>query len=316
VPGVIGDPNSLSMYLCMAAPIFVAAITSNFPRIVKYLSTAAILLGGVAIVMTISRTGVITMLLVLAAAAVACVKVEITPKKIGIGLLSILITVGVVGKAWNSLEDRFKDFSKNDLDTNSKEQGRAYYFKIASAIAHDRWLGVGLNNWSYLVSNEYGPALGWHFVPYIGTENYPSDKVPPGRENLDAAQAAPAHNLGALTVGELGIPGLFLFSLIWCRWFQMGISFLRKRIPDPVHRIGVGLFFSCCGVFLQSLTEWVYRQLPIYFTFHILLGALASLYFIKLQPKEEDSDAEFEEEENAEEDALDFEPVHVTDLKA
>ncbi|EEF63229.1 O-antigen ligase family protein [Pedosphaera parvula] len=314
VTGVIGDPNSLSMYLCMAAPVFVAAITSNFPRIIKCLSILAILLGGVAMVMTISRTGVITMLFVLAATAVACVKMEITPKKIMVGLLSILIAGGVVGKAWNTLEDRFKDFTASDIDTNSKAQGRAYYFKIATAIAEDRWLGVGLNNWSYHVSNEYGPALGWHFVPYIGTENYPSDKVPAGRNNLDAAQAAPAHNLGALTVGELGIPGLFLFALLWLRWFQMGASFLWRRIPDPVHRLGVGLFFSCCGVFLQSLTEWVYRQLPIYFSFHILLGALASLYFIKHQRQEVDWEEDFEagEEEVEEEESIILEHANIS----
>ena len=33
----------------------------------------------------------------------------------------------------------------------------------------------------------------------------------------------------------------------------------------------------------QSLTEWVFRQAPIYFLFHILLGALASLYYLKRQ---------------------------------
>jgi hypothetical protein len=40
------------------------------------------------------------------------------------------------------------------------------------------------------------------------------------------AQAAPAHSLAALTVGELGIPGLVLLTVLWLRWFQMGSSFL------------------------------------------------------------------------------------------
>jgi hypothetical protein len=41
--------------------------------------------------------------------------------------------------------------------------------------------------------------------------------------------------------------------------------------------MGVGILFGICGIFGQSLTEWVYRQTPILFTFYILLGALASL---------------------------------------
>lgn len=306
VTGVIGDPNSLSMYLCMAAPIFVAAITSKFPKYVKFLCTMAVLFGGVAIVMTISRTGVVTMGLVLVAAAVACVKFEITPKKILITFLALGIAGGVLGKSWKTLEERFKESSLGqEYAQNSKVQGRGYYILLAKTIAADRFLGVGLNNWSYLVSNQYGPPLGWHFVPYIGTEHWPSDKVPPGRDNLDAAQAAPAHNLGALTVGELGIPGLLLFALVWMRWFQMGMSFLWRRISDPRHRMGTGIFFACWGVFLQSLTEWVYRQTPIYLTFHVLLGALAGLYYIKHQRQRSEAEQTDEPDEN-ESDAENF----------
>jgi O-antigen ligase len=303
VTGVIGDPNSLSMYLCMVAPVFVAAITSKFPKYVKFLSSLAMLFGGVAIVMTISRTGVMTMGVVLLGAALACVSFEITPKKIGISLLVMLIAAGIVAKSWHTLEERFKESSLGqEYNTSSKAQGRGYYILLAKTIAADRWLGVGLNNWSYLVSNQYGPALGWHFVPYIGTEHWPSDKVPSGRDNLDAAQAAPAHNLGALTLGELGVPGLILFALVWMRWFQMGISFLWKRVSDPTHRMGVGFFFASCGIFLQSLTEWVYRQTPIYLTFHALLGALASLYYIKRHGLNVGTEKELEEEEEWEDE--------------
>ena len=57
----------------------------------------------------------------------------------------------------------------------------------------------------------------------------------------------------------------------------MGASFLWPRTTDPMRRIGVGIFFGMCGTFFQSLTEWVFHQTPIFFTFNILLGVLASL---------------------------------------
>jgi hypothetical protein len=94
-------------------------------------------------------------------------------------------------------------------------------------------------------------------------------------------QAAPAHSLEALTLGELGIPGLVLLGLLWLRWFQMGASFLWRRTADPMRRIAIGIFFSFVGLFLQSLTEWVFRHSPIYYGAHILLGALAALYYEK-----------------------------------
>ncbi len=49
--------------------------------------------------------------------------------------------------------------------------------------------------------------------------------------------------------------------------------------------MGVGLFFALLGIFLHSLTEWVFRQSPIYYVIHILLGALASLYYIRKREK-------------------------------
>jgi hypothetical protein len=46
-----------------------------------------------------------------------------------------------------------------------------------------------------------------------------------------------------------------------------------------MRQVGTGIFFGVCGIFLQGLTEWVYRQTPIFVTFHILVGVLASLYY-------------------------------------
>jgi hypothetical protein len=63
----------------------------------------------------------------------------------------------------------------------------------------------------------------------------------------------------------------------------MGASFLRHRVADPLRRIPVGIFFGFCGMFLQCLTEWFYRHLPLYYVFHIMLGVLMSLYYIKKQ---------------------------------
>ena len=127
-----------------------------------------------------------------------------------------------------------------------------------------------------------GRSSAGNLFPTAARTKSPATIVPAG-SNVDAAQAAPAHSLGALTVGEMGLGGLALFSLLWLRWFQMGAGFLWPRTPDPARRLGVGLFFGTCGIFFQSLTEWVFRQTPIFFTFHIMLGALASLYYLKKQ---------------------------------
>src|SRR5712692_883430 len=55
VTGSLDHPNSLSMYLCMAGPMFVAAATANLPRYLRYFSMLCIWAAGVTILLTISR---------------------------------------------------------------------------------------------------------------------------------------------------------------------------------------------------------------------------------------------------------------------
>ena len=40
--GTLDHANSLSMYLCMTAPIFVAALNSSFPKLIRYFATMVI----------------------------------------------------------------------------------------------------------------------------------------------------------------------------------------------------------------------------------------------------------------------------------
>ena len=286
VPGSVDDSNSLSVFFCATAPIFVAAINSQIPKWLKGLSSAAIALACVGVILTISRMGVVIIGTVLVAATFATISYRLTARKIIIGTTIILAAIGAGAKSWKTLQSRFQGTNLAEEYGNNRSLGRGYYIRVAKAIAEDQLFGVGLNNWSYWVSEKYGPRLGYRFIHYKGTDVEPSTVIPP-ESNVDEAQAAPAHSLGALTAGELGIPGLILFSIVWMRWFQMALSFLWPRKMDPLRRIGVGLFFALCGIFLQSLTEWVFRHSPIYYVVNINLGVLASLYCLKKRAKRE-----------------------------
>ncbi len=284
VPGSVDDSNSLSVLLCSTAPIFVAAINSQIPKWLKGLSAAAIALACVGVILTISRMGVIIISTVLVGATIATISYRLTARKVIIGTVIVLAAVGAGAKSWKTLQSRFKGTDLSQEYGNNRSLGRGYYIRVAEAIIQDQFFGVGLNNWSYWVSEKYGPHLGYHFVHYKGTDIEPSTVIPPD-SNVDEAQAAPAHSLAALTAGELGIPGLVLFTILWIRWFQMAASFLWQRTTDPLRRIGVGIFFALTGLFLQSLTEWVFRHSPIYYVVNINLGVLASLCHLKREAK-------------------------------
>jgi hypothetical protein len=280
VPGSFISSNSLSMLLCLVTPMMVAAVNSQFPKWLKFFCGGAIAIACVAEVLTISRAGSMILPGVLAVTALATMSYRITARKVILTVLVVGGAVGIAAKGWHSLTARFEETSLKD-EYSKHNLGRGYYLRVARLIAVNELFGVGLNNWSYWVSGKYAHMLGYGFVPYSGTEHEPSQVIPPGALVDDEAQAAPAHNLGALTVGELGIPGLLIFLVMWGRWFQMGASFLWPRSSEPLRRMGVGIFFCLCGGFLHSWTEWAMRQYTMYFMLHILIGALASLYFIK-----------------------------------
>lgn len=308
VPGSLEHPNGLSVLLCLTAPLLVAAFNSDWPKQIKAACACVLPLVCVAEILTISRAGVVILPMVLLGTALATMSFRITPRKLAIVSIALMGVTAITAKAWNSLLDRFYESTLKEEYGKQRNMGRGYYLTLAREIATEETFGVGLNNWSYWVSNKYGPRLGYRFVPYVGPDRAPS-WVLPSNANVDEAQAAPAHNLGALTLGELGIPGLVLFGCLWLRWFQMGGSFLWPRAPDPMRRLGVGLLFGLAGVALHSWTEWAFRQSGTYYMFHIFMGALASLYYAKRQARR----AELESASEWDDEALMAEvdrPVH------
>lgn len=284
VTGTLEHANSLSMYLCLAAPILVVAFNSAFSKFTRWFALIALGAGAMGSVLTLSRAGMPIFFLVVALAGLLTMSWKITVRKIALASATCLV-LGVITLAmWNSVIQRYTADSIQEEMQGRGFEGRGQYFAIADAIVKDRPFGVGLNNWSYWVSKTYGKR--------VGVKTYQDyDRVPkavleaPELYDLAPNYAPPAHNLGVLTLGEMGWAGLILFILLWARWFQMGLGFLWKRGAEPITRMGIAFFFTVLAVFLHSLTEWVYRQTPILLTFHIVLGALASLYYLKRHSK-------------------------------
>ncbi len=277
VAGSLDHANSLSMYLCLVAPMFVAAINSRLPSYVRWASVVALVAASGAILLTVSRAGIPIFAFVVLGATLWCISWRITFKKTA-AAIGVLLGLAIVGiKFGDDLKERYFESSLAEeyLQENVVES-RGYYLRLAHLITTENFFGVGLNNWSYAVSKTYGERLN---TPYSNYDDIPADFN--DEEELLMNFAAPAHNLAALTIVELGVPGLLIFLLMWLRWFQMGSSFLWRRQRTTWHLLGIGVFFGLVGVFLQSVTEWVFRQTEIYLTVHALAGVLASLYWAK-----------------------------------
>lgn len=272
VTGTLDHPNSLSMYLCLVGPVLAAAGASTLPGWVRRCCWLAVGTATGTVMLTLSRAGIPAFGLAVGGTVAWCATWRLTRKKLAVATLVALGLAGLVGKSWDLLAARYGSATLEEEYLDDQSEGRGYYLRQAEVILQDRPFGVGLNNWSYWVSRQYGADLGMRY------EAYEDIAFPPPENLLPMYRyAAPAHNLGALTAGELGWAGLAVFSLLWFRWLRLGARFLRPRRAEARHRLGVGLFFGVLGVFLQSQTEWTFRQTQIFLTFHVLVGVLASL---------------------------------------
>lgn len=275
--GTLGHPNSLSMYVCMIGPVLLAAALARWSVWLRVAAGAGATAASVCVLLAISRAGLPIYVAVMSGTAIACLPWQITRQRV-LGAAAVVAACALaVVATWDEFRSRYSQATLAQEYLDEQKDGRGVYLRWALAIAKDHPLGVGLNNWSYAVSKHYGAVQGFEYFDY--------DQIKQNFELADVPSthyAAPAHSLAALTIGELGVPGFVLFTLVWFRWFKAGADFLVQRLQDdPTHRLGIGILFATAGVFLQSLTEWTFRQATIFLLFHILVGGLMSLHWMR-----------------------------------
>jgi hypothetical protein len=193
-----------------------------------------------------------------------------------IGALVATIFACLVPMAQADIKARFESDAFTNEYGGKAWEGRGAYLLLAEKIVVREPFGCGLNNWSWCVSNRYGQLIEQYYVPYNGTEERPPKRRIRRHAHIDAPQAAPAHSLYAITLGETGYVGVALLAIVWIRWFSIAGSFIFHRSSALKSRFGIGVFGALMGAFGQSLSEWEVRLTPLAFLLHILIGAAAS----------------------------------------
>lgn len=272
VGGTLNHPNNLAVFSNVAAPILLTAAFADYAPTLKKAFAFGYALCGACVVLTISRTGFAVFMMISALIFFTLVRIRLTPRQIATLAALGLVGLGAVYRAKDSLTARYESASLSKEATSDK--GRGLYFRLGAAVFADRPFGVGLNNWSWVVTNEYYEKFGLPFRPYENTDVDFSSYT-----KMEAVQmvAPPAHNLWILTLGEVGIIGFGLFVAIWVRWMVIARRFVRRSAGDIVSRYGAGVFFALLGLTLSTMTEYAYRHAQIFFFVHMLVGGMMGL---------------------------------------
>lgn len=270
-------PNSLSMYCLQILPITISIyFAENITPRMKQLSLIASLLLAGTIILTISRTGFATMALIAFFALVLNIHRNWNPRNFVIFVLASIIGVGMAVKSWDSLSSRFSNFDFENEYLSERGDRGSYFHKGMPAVYENPVFGFGLNNWSYWISNKYAGEAGYY------SNQYPSTNSPP----LDGPAQPPAHNLYLITATEIGLVGLILLLAIFYKWLKIAFSGVLKGEMDISDRIRLGAFLGLLGVLMQSVTEWEFRQTPMFFLEHIIMGVVASIYYQRKKDSE------------------------------
>lgn len=271
VRGTLGHPNSLSMYCLQCVPIFIAAMFArDTSKALRIACTLAYIGAGGCILLTISRTGFLSLILLSAAGFALFMGLRITPGKVAMAALGCLLVLFMVAKSWDTMMSRLGGTNLTEEYLSDDGDRGSYFRQGIPAISDNPLTGVGLNNWSWWITNRYGITDRPDYEPYISTFVAPDDVN---------ATAAPAHNLYLLTTTELGWPGLLLFAVVLVRWAWMSGKVIFRKHDLLVDGVRLGAALSLGGVLLQSWTEWEFRQTPMYFLGHIVMGVAAALYY-------------------------------------
>jgi len=271
--GTFAHPNLLSLYGCVMAPMMVvgAMTSARLGTRLMYLTAAS--MGAVCVVLSISRTGAAVLPLLIAIAVLGCLRLRFNTVNVALVVLMTLAGAGMLGKAWSTLMSRYSEASLAD-EYLTEGQGRGSYLQVAGHILATHPLGIGLNNWSWWV-NEHAAEMNLPHVPYPSREEIRSGADLSARMSGEL-QMGPAHNLLALTAGELGWPGLILFSAMLLQWFYMSLRVWLSRWPR-YKWFGLAVFCGLFGMFLQNLTEYEFRLTPVYYLTLLLVGTLPPL---------------------------------------
>src|SRR6185369_15989387 len=95
--------------LCIVTPLFIAALNSRFPKIVRYISGVCIGLATLSVFLTVSRAGVPIFGFVLLGTTAACASLRFTFKKVFVAFAVCIGFAILVLKFWGTLKERYQE---------------------------------------------------------------------------------------------------------------------------------------------------------------------------------------------------------------
>lgn len=240
--------NTLGMAVDMIFPIAFALLLVG-PR--WKFSLAIVAASAVCIVLTLSRGSMALFVFDALLVFVVSLMRTVSTRKVRMGIVFALCGILVIAKSYDSIIDRFEHAPE------ASANARVHFNAAAKAMISDHPMGIGLNQYSYVLGNGgYAQAQNLPRIDYGGI----------------------AHHIYWLTLAELSYVGLFAYlCMLAVPLYVAGRAAFRSPKKDIRGDVMLGCFAGLISMYAQGMLEWAARQTPLIYMFFMICGLVAVL---------------------------------------
>jgi len=260
VPTFFDHSNTVPLFLNLGIPVLVAmGLGAPWLKTREALGTLLVALAMVlTVVMTFSRAGMTLSVIVLL--GTVWIAYRKAPSR-RVTVATLVVALGLIGGlalTGRSIVDRFLEAPE------ASHLAREEFNRAARAMASEHPLGVGVNQFSYVLTND--PHFSRHIVVMAAEK-----------------QKGVCHHVYWLTAAELGYLGLAIFCLLLLRLLGVaGWQALRRRGFEGL--LQGALLLGMIALHLSGFLEWVFRITPIFHQFLITAGVSVGLASMARRP--------------------------------
>ena len=259
INGPFDHANSVPLYSNLILPLLLIwALCDKEMRLPSVILSLALCFGLLfAVIETFSRLGMALSGACVAGALIWANQRSRSPRvRVATVVVGLLLAVGAI-RAAGSIIERIRTAPE------ASAVARDEFNYAAQLMLADHPFGVGLNNFSYVVTNQ--TQYREHFAAMRNEE-----------------QSGVAHHIYWLTAAETGYLGLLLYLVLVARfaWSALSGSWRRKNIEGTLL---FGVFLGICALQVSGFYEWAFRVTPVMQIF-TLTAALAVAWSEKPVP--------------------------------
>ncbi len=257
-PGPFPHQNSLVMYtIILGSLIFAYLLNKKDVKFYKFMLWLLFFgMSSVTVISALSRAGLVlyamSVVIILGVSFVA----GMTEKKIWIAVLLVVLSVAMLARAWNSINERFRTAPEESATT------RVDLAVAALKMVEDKPLGIGLNNFGIKINPP------WPYSSHIEMKN-------PDDEDEKNALVETVYLMIAAESGwhTFGI----YFILIFYFYFLNLQNYFKYRRSD-FQFFSIGLIGGLLAIYIESGLEWVLKQTNNYYQLMLMFAMIAVMH--------------------------------------